>query len=134
MKEELTSFETSVLAKEKGFSNIIIGESFKAYSKIKNIITHCYDEGNKDYVQDQIKSDTPNHYQAPTQSLLQKWLREIHNVDITIFKTQHSYYRVYATKNGVVIWNPMQEQNNKLKYKTFEQALEEGLKEVLKSL
>lgn len=71
-------------------------------------------------------------YSAPTQSLAQKWLREKHSINVFVEPTlgeTFGMYAVYATDN---------EQNDlglKLGYessytaKTYEEALEEGLKQ-----
>jgi len=52
MEERLISFETAVLASNKGYHPILLGYNFRD--------------------------------KLPTQSLLQKWLREIHKIDINI--------------------------------------------------
>ena len=71
MEEQLISFETAKLAKEKGFTY-----AYEFYDKEGNIVdfgivggwTDCHDE----------------NYAAPTQSLLQKWLREKHDIHFEI--------------------------------------------------
>ena len=60
----------------------------------------------------------------PTQSLLQKWLREIHNIHIEINRT---YEKGYYTYEYFI------DKNNQLfGFKNFEEALEKGLLEGLK--
>ena len=87
MEEELISFETAKLAKEKGF----------------NIPTISYynpkgrSEESEGYMTERLESSNwndgqgsyPTHAKdvecsAPTQSLLQKWLREVHNCFINV--------------------------------------------------
>lgn len=77
MKEQLISFETAKLAKEKGF-NLKCGNGFSidchgGYAPFTTIIRH-------------INTDktTGIHYASPTQSLLQKWLREVYNIHIEV--------------------------------------------------
>lgn len=110
MEEQLISFETAKLAKEKGFD------------------IHCrfyYDEEMLNVYENE---DFPYNSWggslfAPTQSLLQKWLREIHNIDIVLDHAVSTgwYYRVYF-KN----------MNWSTPFKKYEEALEQGLLEALK--
>jgi len=68
MKDELVTIETAKLAKEKGFN---WGE--KCYFDINpNSQAMCYSETN------------PSHFLMPNQSLLQRWLREVHGVQIEV--------------------------------------------------
>ncbi len=91
MIEELISFETAKLAKEKGFNE------------------QC---------------------SAPTQSLLQKWLREVHNIHVNV-----SYGLTFTFKiNGDLKGNDYVDYSNIEEYwsRTYEEALEKGLIEGLK--
>lgn len=63
-------------------------------------------------------------YSAPTQSLLQKWLREVHKLDVLVVKHRDSFYHVYCFQHD------MNTENNN--YTTYEEALEIGLQEALK--
>ncbi len=74
MEEQLISFETAKLAKEKGF-DIICQKGFNPNNG--NII-----EGNLWFVLNTLESNY--HIQCPTQSLLQRWLREVHNIHIEL--------------------------------------------------
>ena len=73
MEEKLISFETGKLAKEKGFNIIDV----HAYYHINEGYTlgHalCYSE---------VNEQEDNLLLAPTQGLLQKWLREVHNINV----------------------------------------------------
>lgn len=111
MKEQLIAFKTAKLAKEKGFvfstNKIKIGSNI--YKKI-NI--------------------------TPTQSLLQKWLREVHNIHIFIDKTRvgGNYQFIIHEKlksNNVYefSWNVLKYSNSD--FNTYEEALEVGLQEAL---
>ena len=103
MKEKLIEFETAKLAKEKGFTNF-----------------NCF------------WPDDCLTIGRPTQSLLQKWLREVHNIEVISwphFKRLSYGCDVYhyTTKNSngftTIELNPS---------KTYEDALELGLQEALK--
>jgi len=83
MKEELITLDTAKLAKEKGFD--ITTKSFygcdnpsSGIEPNKLITIELKKEG---VVQSQEGTYV---YNAPTQSLLQKWIREVHNIHIII--------------------------------------------------
>jgi len=144
MKEELISFKTAKLAKEKGFD-----ENINRYYEQKHGSTniHMY-EG----------SVTNNSILAPTQNLLQRWLREVHRIHIVInlwidmdrvyhynYTLSQEYYPgttkktfipfvKYVKKTGrIADWrinHPIKE--NVYSWRTYEEALEAGLQEALK--
>ena len=74
---------------------------------------------------------------APTQSLLQKWLRDVHNIEIYVhkFKPNGAYPKGYYC-----VSRPLIHYSNEVKdwiftnFKTYEEALEIGLQEGLKLL
>lgn len=106
MREQLITFETAKLAKEKGFNEIIF-ES----------------DGN---------CNITGVYKAPTQSLLQKWLRENPKLILWCIPIGTDYedfvvwdYKIRNHTNG-------REHTGKLQLKTYEEALEKGLQEALK--
>jgi len=125
MNEQLISFETAKLAKENGFDG--------------TGCTHCYDPHNPIESQtwsDNIGCSTEERLarliDAPSQSLLQKWLREEHNI------------HVIPRLLGVVGWNFTMiglggrtislRASYQSKKDTYEEALEAGLQEALKIL
>ncbi len=122
MKEQLILFETAKLAKEKGF-----------------------DEPSDTYVTKGDKYETEegaffkNSYgfiTAPTQFLLQKWLREEHNIYIEVglnFNDKFHvavYNRNYKEVLDTIKNKIFLDSSNDLK--TYEEALEQGLIEALK--
>ena len=127
MKEQLVNFETAKLAKEKGFNHI------KANCYGDNM---CYQlpEGN---LINAVKGNVKLGYiLAPTQSLLQKWLREVHNIHIYV----EPYWKEEDAKNinvkpeycawyihGQIDIDEVPEFD-----KTYEEALEKGLQDALK--
>jgi hypothetical protein len=120
MKEQLISFETAKLAKEKGFAlNSYSGFVFDKKGIELNLAFY----------------DMEDKYARPTQSLLQKWLRDIHNIQINI-ENYHSIkeekpYNVYIEYmiNEHWTYKDFDEKND---YNTYEEALEKGLQEGLK--
>ena len=131
MEDTLISFETAKLAKEKGFD-----------WKVEHYI---YDEFDKQTTLKDAPTDYSNFKKGilyecisqPTQSLLQKWLREVHGiivlVDITEGFSQNyrwKYFKVEVTKNHKRIIECIDDTD----YETYEKALEIGLQEGLKQI
>ena len=78
MEDTLINFETAKLAKEKGFDEKVYREYDKSgylrcTSKSADVVLGPYDE--------LLKS---TEYPAPTQSLLQQWLREKHQIIVDV--------------------------------------------------
>lgn len=134
MKETIIEFETAVLAKEKGFY-WFQPQSKSGYYALRT--------GSYFYFGRQGKLNNDTCCSAPTQSLLQKWLREKHAISINPipnYKTKWNQYHigiVFKNSKGEVdsiILKEMTKQNyevNKL-FDSYEQALEAGLQEALK--
>jgi hypothetical protein len=132
MKERLIKFETEKLAHEKGFTNI---------QKVTKRFTREFVDNKGDgigeyYYQDRIIDENV----TPTQSLLQKQLRD-KNIDITVITDYKKGCRVYYVgfsfvndKNKVDIWFSKDEDKNKIEYSGYEDALEVGLFESLKTI
>lgn len=134
MKEQLITFETAKLAKEKGFDIPTIQfytSGKKAYlSEAEDYMTERYAESNWNNGRGSYPTEPEKvSCSAPTQSLLQKWLREIHDIHISLNyevpnysctiggydqnKDEHTCIELYS-------WMP------------YEEALEKGLQEALK--
>jgi hypothetical protein len=97
MDEQIVLIETAQLAKEKGFDIKIFKDSINY------------------------------HINPPTQSILQKWLRNNHNIHIEISRGGHpTTYHVFI-KDYIY-----SDKNEKKEFNTYELALEEGLQEALK--
>ena len=90
MEEQLVEFETAKLAKEKGFNEKCL-YNYKSNGIIADWDELDYVESNYNTIPEYIftaNSECANGYiTAPTQTLLQKWLREEHFmwVEITLF-------------------------------------------------
>ena len=122
MKEQLISFETAKLAKEKGFkipTEVMYKGNEKSYGH------------NNEWGIDEKRLDgefpyrNQQWYSIPTQSGLQKWLREKHNIHLIAYKNINidGYDWCFITTDGITNINS---------YKTYEEALEAGLQEALK--
>jgi len=121
MKEQLITFETAKLAKEMGF------QSYTSF---------YYSEGMEIKGTKMGMHGNPNAYggiSAPTQSLLQKWLREKHKIVVIPWYYHNEIangdvydYRITDIAGKYEDYEPVND------YKTYEEALEEGLQEALK--
>jgi hypothetical protein len=135
MKDELVTFPTAKLAKEKGFNEFCIYSWYKNIEGKYNIITDYNDPDKNSELFD-------DNYTIPTQSLLQRWLREVHGLHI-------SFGFVYAASEGkfhgflCTIRSLNTDMNDKTpikrgiggnfegRYYTYEEALELALQEAL---
>ena len=130
MTDQLISFETAKLAKEKGFN--------------LNFPTAVYIEEGDLWISQNLLNERITGkpfpkilFTAPTQSLLQKWLREEHNIHIVVIpfardssniKSKSDYY-VYVNKKQ--FYGFINITANDKPYKTHEEALEQGLRKGL---
>jgi hypothetical protein len=151
MKEQLISFETAKLAKEKRFDwetsygydiqhkdltdhTIIHNEGNYMWSEELETEIYYIEDYSSDrrhnYVRDIYNWNNSNYYySAPTQSLLQKWLREEHEIYVDVLSNNMNkkinftvrYYNFKKLKIEVI--------GN---YPVYEEALEKGLYESLK--
>jgi hypothetical protein len=131
MKDELISFETAKLAKEKGFK--LQSNPFGYVTKFYNHNTGALLSYGRTG-----RTDISKAYYAPTQSLLQKWLREKHKINVksnylpnipgyrclfvpmTDKISAKEKYKLFSKYYGII------------NYDTYEEALEAGLQEALK--
>lgn len=136
MKEELITFETAKLAKEKGFDEL---SSRKYDINSKEILEVSYWEGNGDVTTIAVKNENieDDEVLAPTQSLLQKWLREEYNIQLCL-QPLYGGDKIEGRQIGWLCYTPYNDEefNNlpsiSLSEYTYEEALEEGLQEALK--
>jgi len=124
MEEQLISFETATLAEEKGF---ILSHPLYLYDKNGKILDlkKSFDLARNTYL---LKYDITL---APTQSLLQKWLREVHNIHVIPIPYNISSKEI-VYRNRIVYFKDNMEQNKYIGLGIFEQSLEVGLQEALK--
>lgn len=112
MEEQLISFKTAKLAKEKGFDIATI---------------HRYDEFGQ-IVEGMVFSNREIY--APTQSLLQKWLREKHKIHIWTIMTGAEIFTTHLLHD---YWTHVHREKGRIKeFDTHEMALEKGLQIALK--
>ena len=148
MEDTLITFETAKLAKDKGFDLYCEKQYYKC-GKLSGFTG--YDFMKKHHKNSAIHNITHKDYEgnnfenyesyctAPTQSLLRKWIREVHNIDINIIYDAITY--------EVHLVHPHHDNGNELSYitrlpsgslidntckLTYESALEYALIESLK--
>lgn len=118
--DEICTYEVAKLAREKGFDV----QTFDWYD--------CAGNYHKGFIPHELH-ECPRYkeYYAPSQSLLQRWLREEKYIDIAIvslYSGGYSYivYNIHCRDNRVV--------NTNVGYATYELALEDALKYALENL
>ena len=116
--EEICTYEVCKLAKEKGFNEYV--EAFYA------------EDCNTPHTQGPEKwNNYEGRYSAPTQNLLQRWLREEKFIDISIYPIFINGVRVYTAQ----MYAPNLNKPKKFNYfDTYELALEDALKYALENL
>jgi len=158
MEDTLISFETAKIAQEKGFDWLCYSwfhitkldtfDNTPSYYKNKAIadyieiadklVSHLVGGQHGKTINSKFKNseDQPNILACPTQSLLQKWLREVHKINVSsdlwgyLGKKQLCTYQYNILKIS-----PDSDYIKSHKPKsgtTYEEALEIGLKEALK--
>lgn len=121
MTEELVTLETAKLLRKKGFN-----EYCKDVIDENNIIKETLYRTN-----DELPKQC---YSRPTQSIAQKWLRETHNLHISIIRNACGYsYDICKADNGTHISEGIfKGPNDGGQWDTYEEALEAGIQEALK--
>ena len=121
MTEELVTLETAKMLRKKGFN-----EYCKNVIDINNIPRETLYR---------INDDLPKQcFSQPTQSIVQKWLREVKNLHIEIYRNACGYgYIIVKANNGT--WmedDDAKGPNDGGNWDTYEEALEAGIFEALK--
>jgi hypothetical protein len=123
--EEICTYEVCKLAKDKGFPQDVFGTC--------KMNSSCYLEDGRFHKGGCI-CPIDKAYTAPTQSLLQRWLREERNIHIVVFpnlRNSYAYDWIVYIK-GEECWLPTYSGLND--FDTYELALEDALAYSLKNL
>jgi hypothetical protein len=122
--DQLISCETAKLAKGKGFTTT--EPNYHPWSS-------SYTEDGQFHETTGMKAigSGMEIYEAPTQSLLQKWLREEHNIHIVLFGFLNNKFWSYKIYNLSVVSIEF-DLPNRRDGGTYEESLEVGLLEALK--
>jgi hypothetical protein len=151
MKEKLINFETAKLAKEKGFDL----DTFQYYhnkGRLHDTLNPKYEDGSSmptGHSSSLNWNSLKKHYSAPTQSLLQKWLREVHGIIVQVVFSNVTSWDGNKLVHYIQIGVKRKESNfydyidrgynksigsydiNSTPYPSWEEALERGLQEAL---
>jgi|GEM_PF-619188 len=148
MKEQLVSFETAMLAKEKGFADLVgVYRGKHYYNHLGELDGNVLDDIKESLrlqktlnitLEESVKLNKFAPIAAPTQSLLQKWLREVHGIHIQVYVMEK-----WVDGNNMIIWFEVNLKTtnylhglsnvkcNMLEFNSYELALEQGLREAL---
>lgn len=120
MEDQIISFETAKLAKEKSFNEPCL-ECYVEKGTLYN--------NNREGVHFTNKQLLTFNYSAPTQSLLQKFIREKRGVHIEIHRNASGYYWSMCKEEGGTDlgWSDMSGPNDGGVWDSFEGALENAL-------
>lgn len=134
MKEQLIEFETAKLAKEKGF-NWMTKDGYRIDLDGEGELWEGWDLWLSDHYH--FRLEKLQNVAAPTQSLLLKWLREVHKIYIEISVQEAEvvatwYWKIFTHRDvgKGLIW--IKADSNGIKTSTYEEALEKGLQKALK--
>lgn len=143
MQEQIVGFEVAKLAKDKGFKELCLNYYFEDGELRENKIvttngyygeevTFEYEELIENWNDKFLTKKDGSRcfgcpkargyfetFSAPQQSVLQRWLREVHNVHIEIYFNYKKYYAAIFGKNEA--------KDVEFEYETYEKALEGGL-------
>lgn len=129
MEEQVIGFDVAVLAKKKGFLEV---ECRHYYDKDSDLVKANYYESdvtNRAIDNDSGYFNSAPFCVAPTQSLLQKWLREVHGWQVNVDR-EDDYWKpvLIEFKSG------NKYRSLPIRSESFEAVIEAGLQEVLKTL
>lgn len=128
--EQFVSFDTARMLKEAGF-NVPCRGIYRAY-RIGISVFHEY---NRKSAKDDLCRNAVDGFQyeylAPTQALAARWLREKHRivVDVTFIppSVNGDVWQYFIGEMDDMAWEGDFDPSDR-RYKTYEEALEEGLK------
>lgn len=147
--EQIISFKTAKLAKEKGFDNLYNkyfyteedglcsidcdGEVLNVFNDDLALKSHTYC-CNGDFWYDENKEEfyDPIKFPAVTQSLLQKWLRKTNKILVEVVAVDDWDHWIYSITTEGIMCPFEQLPWSGIEYLTYEEALEIGLQEALK--
>lgn len=148
MKDERITLETAKLAKSKNFNEFVNGlyteylvdQKDTEYPEGDN--PFGMSKGDVEFIATYMRNDDKKSdltcknyvcYSAPTQSILQKWLREKHNIQVYCYsmtkngKGKYRDYVVYVNGNSI---NDARDEE----FQSYEEALEIGLQVALEMI
>lgn len=113
--EYYVSLEVAKLLKEAGFD----WDTYSAYNK-----DGMFTDKNRSIL---TWNDFANYYSAPTLDVVQRWLREVHHLHITIFSSSQESWMFRITKQHQSLEDGVYEED----FYTYEEEQEAGIKKAL---
>lgn len=136
MGDEIVGYALARAAKRRGFNEYTKGGYSKGGEYIE-YFDHC-EYTNLCLESEWIKDNFPQRFAAPTQSLLQRWVREKHGLHVEVMLNNQIHPEPKAVYNFIVISYSCNVINYNVTsnevYATYEQALEAGLAAALKEI
>ena len=133
IQEAYVSFEVARLLKEKGFD-----EYCRYFYDCETPNTsYLSNKGYGEYIQNSKVYDGRNLAACPTHQMAMKWLREKHNICITIYPDKENGYEavLYDIKNDVeIVLQSFGVYGIHIYEEIYEQAVETALKYALENL
>lgn len=129
MTETIVSLETAKLLKRKGFNE------FYALAYADEDL-HLMSLNTKNSFIDELGFG----YSAPSQSITAKWLRERHEINVSVLRMTERYGGAVSDSNLLKYFWHIQIPNRQsivdagVYYLTYEEAFEQGIKEALKHI
>lgn len=120
MKDQIINFVTAKLAKSKGYSQCSLPTVYeKEGGALTTLSGGCYDSG----------EDSKRYINAPTQSLLQRFIREKRGVHIEVRRRASGYFWEMCRSDGGTNlgWSGHSGPNDGGVWGSFEDALENAL-------
>jgi hypothetical protein len=137
LKETIISFETAVLAEKCEFPQIRlfdIRHHYNEYGHLNGTVLHA-----KEYIRDKNlrgRNCFMKSYVAPSQAMLQKWIRNKFKIFVTVV-INPDLYKSKINYSADVLSLELEKEGLRLLdgftiYQNYEEAFEEGLQETLK--
>ena len=117
IEESYVSFDTAKLLKEAGFDEVCSWAYYRAYN-------WCL-------IHERNSKLCLGYYSRPTQALAARWLREVHHYAVCVWYSAEHEKWFYAHGNLDNMMFDEEYSISEFIYRTYEEALEEGLKHCL---
>lgn len=124
MRDDVILLDTAKLARDKGFKIPCDARYYWDYKWKLSLmgVVKCTNSGD-------LKDGENVSYCAPTQSLIQKWLRDEHKIYVTVSSIEYGESIIfdYSIKQKAQIFGFSDIQSKIQEFKTYEEALEAGI-------
>lgn len=127
IQEEYITLETAKLAKEKGFNELV--DTLYKDGIFKFNTSHTLSKFPQSISNNGLSDKC---FSAPTKYILERWLRERHNVNIAVYPTMSYYRNVETTKYAFTRFHKaVAKFHSDITYETHDEAFEAALQNAL---